>query len=78
MAVLPNGKVLVVGGIDGSSNAVVAAELYDPANTNTPTMGWSSAGSLITARYCHAMTVLGNDQVLVAGGATRPNRNAGV
>lgn len=59
---LPNGKVLVAGGID-SSGVLNSAEIYDPA-TNT----WSSAGSLTTARYTHTATLLPNGKVLVAGG----------
>ena len=58
---LPNGKVLVAGGDDGSRLA--SAELYDPvANT------WSPAGSLATARSDHTATLLPNGKVLVAGG----------
>ncbi len=55
---LPNGKVLVVGGYILST-----AELYDPG-TNT----WSAAASLATARAFHTATLLPNGTVLVAGG----------
>jgi len=41
---LPNGKVLVAGGING--NILTSAELYDPASGT-----WSATGSLNTARY---------------------------
>ena len=43
---LPSGKVLVAGGVNGSSGSLSSAELYDPA-TGT----WTSTGSLGTARY---------------------------
>ena len=60
---LPNGKVLVVGGTYGAGLAA-AAELYDPVS-NT----WSSAGSLATARFHHTATVLANGKVLITAGA---------
>lgn len=63
---LPNGKVLVVGGIYrvGDQIGVVAtAELYDPA-TNT----WTVASSPVTARSSHTATLLPNGKVLVSGG----------
>ena len=62
---LPNGKVLVVGGYDGRPPTVLnSAELYDPAtgtwgitgNLNTPRAGW------------HTATLLPNGKVLVVGG----------
>jgi len=59
---LPNGKVLVVGGY-GSSSSLATAEVYDPA-TGT----WSATGSMSTARYQHTAVLLPNGQVLVMGG----------
>src|SRR6266550_2840859 len=59
---LPNGKILVAGGVD-SSGIPASAELYDPA-TGT----WSATGSLATARQSHTATLLLNGKVLVAGG----------
>ena len=63
---LPNGKVLVVGGNVASSPplAPATAELYDPK-----TRTWSSAGSLSTPRWGHTATLLPNGKVLVAGGS---------
>ena len=63
---LPSGKVLVAAGIgvSGATNTPVSsAELYDPT-----TNGWSSAGSLATARYHHTATLLPSGKVLVAAG----------
>ncbi len=60
---LPNGKVLVVGGYFGSIYVTATAELYDPV-----TGAWTSTGSLITARASHTATLLKNGKVLVAGG----------
>jgi uncharacterized repeat protein (TIGR01451 family) len=67
---LPNGKVLVSGGIRVVKNgnfyptvALTNAETYEPA-TGT----WTTTGSLNTARYSHGATLLPNGKVLVAGG----------
>lgn len=65
---LPNGKVLVIGGgvgpdiIDGYS-PVPQAELYDPV-----TGKFSSAGTV--SRDSHTATLLPNGKVLIAGGET--------
>src|ERR1051325_2002323 len=63
--VLANGKVLVVGGFDGSS-VLASAELYDPASGT-----WTATGSLATGRTDHTATLLPNGKVLVAGGTDR-------
>ena len=65
---LPNGKVLVAGGLTQSSrladkSVTGSAELYDPA-----TEKWSTTGSLNTARVHHTATLLPNGKVLVVGG----------
>ena len=61
---LPNGKVLVAGGlIYNSSSSLASTELYDPASGT-----WTATGSLATARYVHTATLLPNGKVLVAGG----------
>ncbi len=62
---LPNGKVLVVGGVNGPGDqtASATAELYDPASGT-----WTATGSLATARYVHTATLLPNGKVLVAAG----------
>jgi hypothetical protein len=59
---LPDGRVLIVGG--GNSTGIVAsAELYDPTRgTFTPT------GDLAAARYTQTATLLSDGRVLVAGG----------
>jgi len=69
---LPNGKVLVVGGRGLLSmpsawgqpgSAIASAELYDPK-----TGRWSSAGSLSVPRFAHTATLLSNGRVLIVGG----------
>jgi Bacterial Ig-like domain (group 2) len=63
---LPNGKVLIVGGVPTSlSQPTVAAEIYDPG-TGTFTQTWSMG----TARAGHTATPLQNGKVLITGGYT--------
>ncbi len=60
---LPNGQVLVAGGLDASSTPLASAELYNPA-TGT----WTATGSMSDARQGHTATLLPNGEVLVVGG----------
>ena len=60
---LPNGKVLVAGGYNGSGLVFASAELYDPASGT-----WTATGDLLTVRGLHTATLLPNGQVLVTGG----------
>jgi hypothetical protein len=67
---LPNGKILLAGGMNTSVYLVSAVlptgtELYDPG-TGT----WSTAGTISAARIHHTATLLSNGKVLVAGGLT--------
>jgi hypothetical protein len=48
-AVLDNGKVLIAGGADGSSNNLASCELYDP-DTGT----WSTTGALPQVRQANS------------------------
>jgi hypothetical protein len=64
---LPNGMVLVAGGLDSNLNALPSAELYDPASGT-----WTATGNLNTACALHTATLLSNGMVLVAGGHDGP------
>ncbi len=63
---LRNGKILLVGGStnSGFANALDSAELYDPKS-----LTFTAAKSMEHARAALTATLLGNGQVLVAGGA---------
>jgi hypothetical protein len=69
---LPNGKVLVVGGFGNSGNSLStdnglsSAELYDPSSNS-----WSPTGAMAARRSGHTATLLPSGQVLVAGGDER-------
>src|SRR4030095_9376957 len=60
---LPNGKVLVAGGVSPNGGDPSIAELYDPASGT-----WTTTGRLVTTREEHTATLLPNGKVLVAGG----------
>lgn len=67
---LSDGKVLVTGGVQSGCMPfgclppiLASAEIYDPA-----TSGFSTTGSLASARHDHTATLLNNGQVLITGG----------
>lgn len=55
-------KILVAGGINGTTS-VASAQLYDQAAGT-----WTAAGNLNAARHLHTATLLADGRVLVAGG----------
>jgi N-acetylneuraminic acid mutarotase len=62
---LENGRVLVIGGLDGDGTILNSAEIYDP-QTNT----WSLTGSMDDARFEDFVAVLlPAPEVLIAGGS---------
>ena len=71
MTVLPNGKMLVAGGKNGSTTLATAVT-FDPGFGPG---SWSSAGTMTQARSGHTATLLAagivaNGQVLIAGGSS--------
>ncbi len=64
---MPNGQVLVTGGVSELLNGprVNSAEFYDPVAQT-----WSNTASMQSARVGHTATLLANGLVLVAGGGT--------
>ncbi|MCX6394103.1 MAG: kelch repeat-containing protein, partial [Solirubrobacterales bacterium] len=60
--VLPSGKVLIAGGLDGSGY-LASGELYNPA-----TGLFTTTGSLTTGRAYATASVLPSGKVLIAGG----------
>ncbi|MFQ5570810.1 MAG: Kelch repeat-containing protein, partial [Rhodothermales bacterium] len=58
---LPNGTVLIAGGI--KSDERTRAEVYDPA-----TGAFSPTGRMLEKRYGHTATLLRNGNVLIVGG----------
>jgi hypothetical protein len=73
LTLLPNGMVLAAGGetesCSGSgcwfAGTLATAELYDPAAA-----AFVATGSMTVARESHTATVLGNGNVLIAGGVS--------
>ena len=59
---LPNGKVLVVGGFN-NTGSLASTELWDPG-----TGAFGPSGAMATVRSQHSATLLPNGKVLVAGG----------
>lgn len=67
---LPNGKVLIAGGMERNGKYDASVELYDP-RTGT----FSATGNMSSAREGHAAILLPNGQVLIAGGSSGPDGN---
>lgn len=64
--VLPNGKVLALGGVPQTmANPLATAELYDPVSAT-----WALAAALPSARFGHSAMLLQNGLALMAGGVT--------
>jgi len=60
---LPDGRVLVTGGLDDQGAALKSTEIYDASQDR-----WISAAPMAVARSGHLATLIANGDVLVAGG----------
>jgi hypothetical protein len=60
---LPDGRVLIVGGRNTLGGTLAGAELYDPA-----TEKWSNLRTMRDSRSNHAAVLLPDGQVLISGG----------
>jgi N-acetylneuraminic acid mutarotase len=68
---LPNGKVLIVGGSSDLYGDLSDAETYDPVAGI-----WTTVGSMTDPRARHTATLLPNGRVLIAGGEPGPVNTA--
>jgi N-acetylneuraminic acid mutarotase len=68
---LPDGRVLVVGGRGGQ--VLSSVEVYDPS-----TRRWSAARPMGKDRFDHTATLLDDGRVLIVGGADEGNRTHAV
>lgn len=69
---LPDGRVLIVGG-NSVTDTLASAEIYDPL-----TGSFAFAGSTGTPRSTHTATLLPDGTVLVAGGNSKARPGLGV
>ncbi len=65
---LPNGKVLVTGGLDANNYELAIAETFDPTSAT-----FSTAGNMEVERTAHAAVLLMNGKVLITGGVNSDN-----
>jgi hypothetical protein len=65
---LPNGKVLIAGGVDASLTTLSSAEIFDPA-ANNGAGAFTGTGSMGNPRNHHTASLLPNGKVFIAGGA---------
>lgn len=63
LTALPDGRILVAGGVDGTGSPLASAEIYNPIART-----WSAAAPMGTMRTRHTATLLKTGQVLVIGG----------
>jgi hypothetical protein len=63
-ALLPNGKVLVAGGLDSSGKSLASAEVYDPSLGTFS----NTANNMPNKANSFTATVMGNGKVLLTGG----------
>jgi hypothetical protein len=64
MTTLPDGRVLVVAGVDPAYHVTATAEIWDSSSGK-----WQLTGRLATAVMWPALALLHDGRVLLAGGA---------
>lgn len=69
---LPDGRVLIVGGRDPGNAPLASAEIYDPAIKH-----FDVTGSMSVARHQHTATLLLNGKVLITGGTNYDGEGGG-
>ena len=62
---LPDGRLLVAGGVKSEGAGTAAVDLFDPLAA-----AWTSVAPMNVVRSSHTATLLANGRVLVAGGST--------
>ena len=67
---LPDGKVLVIGGVDASGNVISILEQYDPDSDKFNSL----ANPGLIARSGHTATLMADGKLLIAGGADSRQR----
>jgi hypothetical protein len=73
---LPDGQVLVAGGISGGCVSSACADIVRSAELYNPRTGvWTMTGAMHEARARHTATLLPDGRVLVAGGASNVDDN---
>jgi hypothetical protein len=68
-APLPNGEVLIAGGVGDSDNVLQSAELFDPLSEAFSALPEDPGSELTTPRVGAVAASLPNGEVLIAGGA---------
>ena len=72
VTLMPDGKVLVVGGLDSKGIGIGNGEIYDPSLDS-----WSPTGIMVTPRGSHSSELLSDGRVIVVAGKTSQVRMAG-
>ena len=69
---LPNGRVLVTGGVDQRGAVTFSAEIFDPAASNGKGAFLPvESGGMILERAGHTATLLSDGKILIVGGLNR-------
>ncbi|MFA6977912.1 MAG: FG-GAP-like repeat-containing protein [Ignavibacteriaceae bacterium] len=68
---LPDGKILITGGVNESFQRERSSEIFNPEG-NAGLGIWNSTDSMVLGRYMHTATLLQSGKVLVVGGLS-PN-----